>query len=74
MTGPRDESRVRHLLAAAGLPAERADDGEVAGFVTAYVVQRPAVDALFEVSAARYARPVLGMEATVRRDEGGEPA
>ncbi|MFD0415235.1 hypothetical protein [Streptomyces sp. NPDC127108] len=56
--------RVRSLLAAAGLPA---GEREIAGFVAAYAVQRPAVDALFDVPAPD-ARPVLRREVVVPRD------
>ncbi|MFD9076719.1 hypothetical protein [Streptomyces lasiicapitis] len=60
--------RVRTLLAAARLPAHEA---QIIGLVAAYRVQRPAVDALFEVPAARYARPVLRRDAHVQPE--GEP-
>lgn len=55
--------RVRCLLAAAGLPA---DEREIAGLVAAYAVQRPAVDALFDVPQARAARPVLRRDVVPR--------
>lgn len=57
--------RVRSLLAAAGLPA---GERETAGLVAAYAVQRPAVDALFDVPDASDAEPVLRREVVVPRD------
>ncbi|MGA4837556.1 amidase [Streptomyces sp. G45] len=61
---------VRSLLAAAGLPA---GEREAAGFVAAHTAQRPAVDALFDVRAARHARPVLRPDVTAGPDGfGGE--
>ncbi|WP_431047273.1 hypothetical protein ACQUSR_33965 [Streptomyces sp. P1-3] len=78
MTGPCEETaahpdaavRVRSLLAAAGLPA---GEREIAGFAAAYAAQRPAVDGLFDVPTARYARPVLRPDVTLRPDDE-EPA
>ncbi|GHC75202.1 hypothetical protein [Streptomyces flavofungini] len=72
MTAPRDETadpygigvRVRGLLAAAGLPA---GGRETAGLVAAYGVQRPAMDALFDVAEARYEQPVLRRDVHVPR-------
>ncbi|TDD96822.1 hypothetical protein [Actinomadura rubrisoli] len=63
--------RVRSLLAAAGLPA---DEREIAGLVASYVTLRPAIDGLFDVPAARYARPVLDRRVSVRPDEDEDPA
>ncbi|WP_405652556.1 hypothetical protein [Streptomyces sp. RK9] len=57
--------RVRSLLAAAGLPA---GEREIAGLVAAYAVQRPAVDALFDVPDTADARPVPRREVVVPRD------
>ncbi|MFC6883700.1 MULTISPECIES: hypothetical protein [Actinomadura] len=84
MTAPREETapsepfsleaRVRTLLDAAGLPA---NERELAGLVAAYTTQRPAVDGLFNVAAARYAEPVLTPDVPVRatgRAADGRPA
>lgn len=67
-------ARVRALLDAAGLPA---NERELAGLVAAYTAQRPAVDGLFDVAAARYAEPVLTPDVPVQatgRAADGRPA
>ncbi|MEI5098121.1 hypothetical protein RB200_05095 [Streptomyces sp. PmtG] len=63
---------VRALLDAARLPA---DEHQLAGLVTAYAAQRPAVDALFDVAGTRHALPVPRRgTVAVGPDDDGEPA
>ncbi|EPH41379.1 putative Glutamyl-tRNA(Gln) amidotransferase subunit A [Streptomyces aurantiacus JA 4570] len=61
--------RVRTLLSAARLPA---DEGQIAGLVSAYAAQRPAVDALHEMPEARCAAPVLHPDVLVPPHDHGE--
>ncbi|WP_433337425.1 amidase [Spirillospora sp. CA-294931] len=53
---PAVTARVRTLLDAARLPA---DEREIAGLSASYAATRPVVDGLFDIPAARHARPVL---------------
>jgi hypothetical protein len=61
---------LKNLLAAAQLPASEA---ETAAYETAYVAQRAAVDALYEVSAARYVDPALRFRAGARIAQWATP-
>ncbi|WP_236794309.1 hypothetical protein [Amycolatopsis sp. GM8] len=54
---------VKTLLAAAQLPASEA---EIAAYVKGYESQRAAVDALYDVEAARYVDPALRFRAGAR--------
>ncbi|MGY6652052.1 hypothetical protein NQK81_41855 [Amycolatopsis roodepoortensis] len=51
------EPEIRVLLAAATLPAT---EPEIAGLAARYSWQRAAIDALYDLPAARHALPVLG--------------
>ncbi|KAA9149771.1 hypothetical protein FPZ12_042510 [Amycolatopsis acidicola] len=57
---------VKTLLAEAKLPAS---DEEVAVYAAAYEAQRAAVDALYEVPAARYVDPALRFRAAARIED-----
>ncbi|WAL64347.1 hypothetical protein ORV05_25730 [Amycolatopsis cynarae] len=57
---------LKTLLAAAKLPAS---ETEIAAYAAAYGPQRAAVDALYEVSAARYADPALRFRASARIED-----
>jgi hypothetical protein len=57
---------MKILLAAAKLPAS---DAETASYAAGYAAQRAAVDALYEVPAARYVDPALRFRASARIDD-----
>ncbi|GAB2990254.1 hypothetical protein LWP59_07345 [Amycolatopsis acidiphila] len=61
---------LKNLLAAAGLPAS---DSETAAYLAGYEAQRIAVDALYEVPAARYADPALRFRAGARITDWATP-
>jgi hypothetical protein len=55
-----DETTVRSMLAAAGLPAS---DAEVAALTAAYPIQRAGVDELYTAPEVRYLDPALRFRA-----------
>ncbi|HVV09866.1 hypothetical protein [Amycolatopsis sp.] len=57
---------MKTLLAAAKLPASEA---EVAALAAGYEAQRAAVDALYDVPAARYVDPALRFRAAARIED-----
>jgi hypothetical protein len=61
---------LKNLLAAAQLPASEAETG---GYLQAYEAQRAAVDALYEVPAARYVDPALRFRAGARIEDWATP-
>lgn len=59
------------LLSAAKLPASEA---ETAAYVSGYETQRAAVDALYDVPAARYVDPALRFRAGARITSWARPS
>jgi hypothetical protein len=66
MTDMPSSGEIRALLSAAGLTA---NENEIAAFTAGYPAHRAALDALYDVPAARYVDPALRFRAQARIED-----